>query len=101
MSKTKVMSATEFREEGYLQELNRCFLHPLGLALATTIDHEAGTEVFGPVYDCRSDPEGIIFDDEVVGSEEFQEKHGKVLGEIVRCSERRAEALGFTVQATR
>ena len=29
----KYMPIKEFRERGYLQELNRRFLHPLGLAL--------------------------------------------------------------------
>jgi hypothetical protein len=40
------MNIKEFREFGYLQELNRKYLHPLGLALEVTIDekgHEIGT----------------------------------------------------------
>jgi hypothetical protein len=28
------MSGDEFREKGYLQEVNRRFFHPLGIALA-------------------------------------------------------------------
>jgi len=33
-SKIKMMCIDELRSEGYLQEINRKFLHPLGMALA-------------------------------------------------------------------
>jgi hypothetical protein len=56
----KRMSPREFRELGYLQELNRRFLHPLGLALEIAID-EDGVERFGNVWDYRKDPEGLIY----------------------------------------
>jgi hypothetical protein len=56
----KKMSAQEFRELGYLQELNRRFLHPLGLAIEIAID-EDGVERFGQVWDYRDDPEGLIY----------------------------------------
>lgn len=40
----KHIDITEFREEGYLQEANRLFFHPLGLALETTVcDNCEGT----------------------------------------------------------
>lgn len=56
----KKMSPREFRELGYLQELNRRFLHPLGLAIEIAIDKD-GVERFGGVWDYRDDPEGLIF----------------------------------------
>lgn len=56
----KRMDIKEFRRLGYLQELNRGFLHPLGLALEVEID-EDGTERFGGVWDYREDPEGILY----------------------------------------
>lgn len=56
----KKMSVREFRERGYLQELNRRFLHPLGLAIEVALD-EDGVERFGQVWDYRDDPEGLIF----------------------------------------
>jgi hypothetical protein len=56
----KKMSPREFRELGYLQELNRRFLHPLGLALEIAIG-EDGEERFGKVWDYRDDPEGLIY----------------------------------------
>lgn len=59
----KRISIKEFREIGYLQELNRRFLHPLGLALEIVVDNEAGEERLGGVWDYRDDPEGMIFDE--------------------------------------
>lgn len=50
----------EFRERGYLQELNRLFLHPLGLALEVVIEAD-GTEQLGGIWDYREDPEGMNF----------------------------------------
>jgi len=64
MAEIHYMSVAEFRREGYLQELNRLFLHPLGLALETVIEEGAGNrERFGGVWDYRNDPEGIRFGD--------------------------------------
>lgn len=54
------MDVREFRELGYLQELNRRFLHPLGLALEV-VQNDDGTEELGDVWDCREDPEGLMF----------------------------------------
>lgn len=59
------MSPKEFRELGFLQEVNRCFLHPLGLALEIVRDTDTGEESFGAVWDYRDDPEGMIFGDEL------------------------------------
>ena len=58
----KRISAKEFQELGYLQEVNRRFLHPLGLALEVIRDDESGEVSFGGVWDSRDDIEGIIFD---------------------------------------
>lgn len=49
-----------FRELGFLQEINRLFLHPLGLALVTQEDN--GVESLAGVWDYRNDPEGIFYD---------------------------------------
>jgi hypothetical protein len=50
----------EFQSEGYLQEVNRRFLHPLGLALEV-VKHDDGTTTIGGVWDYRDDPEGMAF----------------------------------------
>jgi hypothetical protein len=56
------MSVKEFREIGFLQELNRQFLHPLGLALEVRVDRETGKEEFGEVWQ-TDDAEGFLFDE--------------------------------------
>lgn len=56
----KRIDVREFREQGFLQELNRQFLHPRGLALEVLVN-EDGSESIGGVWDYRDDPEGIVF----------------------------------------
>lgn len=60
VKKINKMDIKEFREKGYLQELNRMFLHPLGLALEVQIDEE-GNESLGGIWDYRNDKEGIHY----------------------------------------
>ena len=55
------MTIAEFKDEGYLQELNRKFLHPLGLALEVVVDENGNATEFGGVWDFRDDAEGIIY----------------------------------------
>jgi hypothetical protein len=85
------MDIAEFRELGYLQEVNRLVLHPCGLALEVVppwelddlqqVLRDAGVNLtaeqdrgifdalglgearFGGVWDYRSDPEGMVFGD--------------------------------------
>lgn len=57
----KRMDIKEFREKGYLQELNRRFLHPLGLAIEIVVDDD-GSEKLGGIWDYRDDKEGIYYD---------------------------------------
>ena len=61
MAEIKRIDIKEFRERGYLQEANRRFFHPLGLALEVTINDETGEETLSGVWDYREDPEGITF----------------------------------------
>lgn len=56
----KYIDIEEFLEEGYLQEVNRLFLHPLGLALEVTVEDDGSHSISG-VWDCRDDPEGVAF----------------------------------------
>lgn len=60
MNDIKRIDIKEFREKGYLQELNRNFLHPLGLALEVFED-ENGSEQLGGIWDYREDKEGIYY----------------------------------------
>lgn len=57
----KKMSPKEFYELGFLQEANRQFFHPLGIALEMVIDNDTGECEFGSIWDYRDDEEGIIF----------------------------------------
>ena len=51
--------------EGYLQEVNRQFFHPLGLALTVVVEADGTARIAG-VLDYRDDPAGVIFDDGVI-----------------------------------
>lgn len=94
MSEIKRMDIKEFREMGLLAELNREFLHPLGLALEVAIEDD-GTEKLGGIWDCRDDPEGILYSKDHFPTEKcknaqkfIKEKHGQ-----------RYEMLGFVNQS--
>ncbi len=54
------MDIEEFQKSGFLQEANRLFFHPLGLALEVFVD-DAEDYTLSSVWDCRDDPEGITF----------------------------------------
>lgn len=59
-SSKKYMDLREFRESGLLHELNRRFLHPLGLALEILIEKD-GSEKLGGIWDFRDFPDGLVF----------------------------------------
>jgi len=56
----KYIDIAEFTRLGYLQELNRQFLHPLGMALEVVVEDD-GTERLGGVWDYRDDPDGMAY----------------------------------------
>ncbi|GEA16732.1 hypothetical protein E308F_29780 [Moorella sp. E308F] len=89
----KRMDLNEFREFGFLQEVNRQFFHPLGLALEVVIE-EDGTTRLGGIWDCREDPEGILFTDGVLDKEKADrvEKLKKEKASI------RKERFGYVIQ---
>lgn len=102
MNKIKRISIKEFRESGYLQELNRTFLHPLGLALEVIIDN--GDEVLGGIWDYRKDKEGIHYalnDKEFTDKtrlNNFRRKSEFVQSEIKSRNEDRVEKLGYFIE---
>ena len=98
--KIKRIDIKEFREFGFLQELNRQFLHPMGLALEVVKD-DNGNEVLGGIWDYRDDPEGIVFD--IANSDDerikrFQENEERVKKHIDKMIASRIESLGFGVE---
>lgn len=93
----KRMSPKEFREAGFLRELNRQFLHPLGLALETVAEAD-GTETFGAVWDYREEPEGIAFTDDVVGSETAREQADAIEALRQEKASARKDLFGWVIQ---
>lgn len=94
------LSPRELKDTGLLQEVNRRFLHPLGLALTIAYDEDGDiddAELF--IQDARSDPEGFYFADE--GPEEARrmlanaERFGATQ---VERHKTRLERLGYVVQ---
>lgn len=61
ITKPRRMDIKDFQRDGYLQEVNRQFFHPLGLALEVLVDTETGEMQMGGIWDYRDDPEGIVF----------------------------------------
>jgi hypothetical protein len=66
----KNIDIKEFIEKGFLQEVNRKFFHPLGLALSVK-ENEDGTWSLYDVWDYRDDPEGMFFGDGVISQEKI------------------------------
>ena len=94
----KYIDIKEFREFGYLQELNRQFLHPLGLAIEVEID-DKGNEKLGKIWDYRKDPESIIFGKETPEiSEKRINKSKRVLGKLKSKKIERENILGYYIQ---
>jgi hypothetical protein len=81
----------ELRRQGYLQEVNRRFFHPLGLALELRVEHGRAVAVSG-IWDYRDDPEGIVFGavdaDKVANIDRLLQER----------EEPRRQALGFFIQ---
>lgn len=74
----KRMDIKEFRAQGFLQEANRLFFHPIGLALEVIINEETGEESLGGVWDYRNDPEGVLFADDVISTKEAAYKASNI-----------------------
>jgi len=92
MAEVRYIDPIEFQGRGYLQEINRLFLHPLGMALEIQ-KAESGVWEFRGVWDCRDDPEGIAFDDEPSA-----ERAAMVEAERAEKAAARLASLGFDVQ---
>lgn len=98
--KIKRIGIKEFREKGYLQELNRRFLHPLGLALEVIVNDE-GIEKLGGVWDYREEQEGIYYDisnSNLERKNKFNEKRFFIDTELESRCENRKKVLGFDIE---
>lgn len=97
LTSMRYLSVAEFRRIGYLQELNRQFLHPHGLALEVVVDPISGEESFGQIWDCRNDPEGIRFADEL----DLWPRATRVLASFMAHARTRVRRFGQVVQEAR
>jgi hypothetical protein len=93
------MSFSAFHAEGYLQELNRQFLHPLGLAMAICFN-ERGFPIGLRIIDSRADLDGITFSENTIADANFQAKVKAVAEERLLREKGRIESLGFYIQPT-
>ena len=97
------MDIAEFQRLGFLQEANRLFFHPLGLALEVRRPTEEGDPpaCISGIWDYRDDPEGVIFGGEYLRGEEAITKAANVAAERERHVEARKALLGSVVQELR
>ena len=95
----RTMTVHEFWESGLLQEVNRRFLHPLGVALSVIMDTYTGKVAsFGEVWDYRDDPEGLRFADETNAEADTGRKWRRVQAMWAKAHETRLDRLGYVVQ---
>lgn len=66
MTYIKKMDIQEFVDEGYLQEVNRRFFHPMGMALEVVTDATGKAVALGGVWDYRHDAEGLVYDETLI-----------------------------------
>jgi hypothetical protein len=92
------MELKEFLDKGLLLELNRLFLHPLGLAIAFNIDKETGDITFGSIWDYRNDPEGLLICKKDLAKESTKRKHILAKNFIKKQHKKRLKNLGFIIQ---
>lgn len=100
-SDISVMEVEEFMKVGLLQELNRQFLHPRGLAMEVREDEGPNGGKFysfGRIWDYRSDPEGVVFGEGVLDTPEARSKAERVQRMFWDKRDVRIKSLGWPVQ---
>jgi hypothetical protein len=93
---TKFLDNKTLRDDGYLQEVNRGFFHPLGLALGIEVEGDLATGRLR-ILDYRHDPEGVCFADGL----ELAVKAKKLWAISDRRKAARQKALGYWQQRVR
>ncbi len=117
IQKVKRMDIIDFQNQGFLQEANRQFFHPLGLALEIVLNKNRWEAFWyyikfafrflvkdnslarlGGIWDYSDDPEGMLFSDSIMKTESVKEKAIHV--EILRKEKERVrqENFGFVIQ---
>jgi hypothetical protein len=88
------ISIDEFHERGYLQEVNRQFLHPLGLALQISVDSETGKKRLYAINDNRHVKGGMVFEPQLLSSAKTQ----AVEDEMNEKAQERLDLYGYIIQ---
>ena len=104
MSHIKQIPIKEFAEFGYLQEVNRLFFHPLGLALIISENTLTGEIQLAGIQDAREDKEGIIFGCAYFKKDTLADmklKQYRVQKEWRERADAREKALGFALEPVR
>jgi len=80
VKKIKRMNIQEFRNLGFLQEVNRLFFHPLGLALEVVVKcketpsvADSNEMLIGAIWDYRDDPEGVLFGEKIIDKNKIEQ----------------------------
>jgi hypothetical protein len=101
MTQPKRIDIAEFRRLGLLQEVNRQFFHPLGLALSVQVDLDTGEAQLSGIWDYRDDPEGIRFGTELTSRPDWITDAEQVAQMQWDRYETRTKALGYWIQPVR
>ena len=97
---SELLTAKELIDQGYLQEANRRFFHPLGLALHVK-SAISGTDMICKVTDDREDPEGVYYNyDKLIAPDKeiMRERYENVEKEIKAKKPIRKSLLGFIME---
>lgn len=90
----KYIDIKEFKDSGFLQEVNRQFLHPFGMALEVHVKSDGSYELSG-IQDFRDDVEGVVFNmDNLIVMENIK----RVFLERMKREPFRVKAIGSWVQ---
>lgn len=89
------MDVAEFRSLGFLQECNRLFFHPRGMALAVCEDDNGKQSIAG-IWDYRNDPEGVAF--ETLDDDESRRNRETSQAEYERHVDARVALFGDPIQ---
>jgi hypothetical protein len=93
ISSKDLINIKEMVDFGILQEANRLFFHPLGLAMVVRFnDNESGGEIIG-LIDKRNEPEGIVFKFDL---DEIKVENVKNL--LIKKIENREKLFGWKIQ---
>ncbi len=90
----KEINLKEFRDFGYLQEVNRRFFHPLGLALIMDCEGEDESQARLAIQDFRHLNEGHRFPESLISIQKAE----RIQDELDMRKNYRTQALGWAEQ---